>query len=157
MLHITIIAVGKLKERYWAEACDEYLKRLGAYAQMKVVEVNDLDPAQVGGEKEERKREGEAILEAIPKHAHVILLDVHGKQTSSERFAFELEELMLFGDSEVAFIIGGSTGVSNAVKLRAHKHMSFGPITLPHNLARVVLLEQIYRAFRIIKKEPYHK
>lgn len=157
MLHISIIAVGKLKERYWVDACEEYLKRLGAYAQVQVVEVADVDPAQVGGEKEERKREGEAILAAIPKHAHVVLLDVHGKQTSSERFAFEIEERMLFGDSEIAFVIGGSTGVSNAVKLRAHKHMSFGPITLPHNLARVVLFEQIYRAFKIIKKEPYHK
>lgn len=157
MVHITIIAVGKLKERYWVDACEEYLKRLGAYAQVRVIEVADIDPDRVGGEKEERKREGEAILDAIPKHAHVILLDVHGKQTSSEHFALEMEELMLLGDSEIAFIIGGSTGVSNAVKLRAHKHMSFGPITLPHNLARVVLLEQIYRAFKILKKEPYHK
>lgn len=157
MLHITVIAVGKLKERYWVDACAEYLKRLQPYAQVQVVELDDIDPARAGGEKQSRKSEGEAILSAIPKRAHVVLLDINGKQVSSEKFASNLEELSLLGENEVAFVIGGSTGVSEEVRLRANKRQSFGPITLPHNLARVVLLEQLYRAFKIIRNEPYHK
>lgn len=157
MLHITVIAVGKLKERYWTAACDEYLKRLQAYAQVQVVEVNDLDPAKVGGDVQARQREGTAILSAIPDQAYVLVLDVCGKQLSSEGFADRLQELMLSGINDVAFIIGGSTGVSDEVRSRAAQRLSFGAITLPHNLARVVLLEQVYRAFKIIRNEPYHK
>ena len=159
-MNITIIAVGKLKEAFWVSACAEYLKRLQAYAKVQVVEVPDVDPAKAGGDAGAVTREGEAILAALaklPARTHVVLLDIRGKERSSESFAARLEELGVGGVSDVAFIIGGSCGVSPAVRAKADETLSFGPITLPHNLARVVLVEQIYRAFRIIRGEPYHK
>lgn len=163
MLHITVIAVGKLKECFWSAACEEYLKRLKPYAQVQVLEVADVDPAKVGGDAQARAREGSAILGAIDAaapvqaQARVVLLDVQGKQLSSEQFAEQLQDYMLTGANDVVFVIGGSTGVSADVQKRADVKLSFGAITLPHNLARVVLLEQVYRAFKIIKGEPYHK
>lgn len=150
MQKTTIIAVGKLKERFWKDACAEYLKRLSAYTDSAVREVPDSTP----------EREEAAILAALdklPDGAHVILLDIRGKETSSEALAQKLETLAVNGASHVAFIIGGSDGVTAAVRARANERMSFGPITLPHNLARVVLLEQVYRAHKIIRREPYHK
>ena len=150
MQKTTIIAVGKLKERFWKDACAEYLKRLQAYTDAAVREVPDSTP----------EREETAILAALdklPDSAHIILLDIRGKQASSEQLAAKLETLAVSGVSHVAFIIGGSDGVTDAVKVRATERLSFGPITLPHNLARVVLLEQIYRAHKIIRREPYHK
>ena len=104
-----------------------------------------------------REREGTAILAAVPEGARVILMAIEGKQRSSVGFSQHLDELALRGASEIAFVIGGSDGVSDAVRARADETFSFGPITLPHNLARVVLLEQIYRAFKISRGEPYHK
>jgi len=147
MLKISIFAVGKLKERFWKDACAEYLKRLGGYAK---VEVRELPDSNI-------QAESQALLEALPADAPVILLDIKGKETSSEGLAEMLDSYALGGTSHVAFVIGGSDGVSDAVKQRAAKRVSFGPITLPHNLARVVLLEQIYRAFKISRGEPYHK
>ncbi|MBE6470296.1 MAG: 23S rRNA (pseudouridine(1915)-N(3))-methyltransferase RlmH [Coriobacteriaceae bacterium] len=150
MQKTTIIAVGKLKERFWKDACAEYLKRLSAYTDSVVREVPDSTP----------EREEAAILAALdklPDGTHVILLDIRGKETSSEALAQKLETLAVNGASHVAFIIGGSDGVTAAVRARANERMSFGPITLPHNLARVVLLEQVYRAHKIIRREPYHK
>lgn len=157
MLNVTIVAVGKLKERFWADACAEYLKRLRPYARVVVEEVGDLDPARAGGEQAAREGEGRAVLARIPARAHAIALDVGGRQRSSEQIAHRLDELALGGRSDVAFAIGGSTGLDRAVLARADETLSFGPITLPHNLARVVLLEQLYRAFRISRGEPYHK
>lgn len=157
MLNISIIAVGKLKERFWADACSEYLKRLRPYARVTVDEVPDLDPARVRGEAAAREGEGKAILARIPERAHVVALAIDGKQRSSEQLAARLDELALEGRSDIAFVIGGSTGLDPAVLARADETLSFGPVTLPHNLARVVLLEQVYRAFRISRGEPYHK
>ena len=157
MIRITVVAVGKLKERFWADACSEYLKRLKAYAKVEVREISDIDPAQAGGVDASREREGAAILAAVPEGSHAILLAIEGKERSSEGFARRLDDLALSGKSDIAFIIGGSDGVSDAVRARANEQMSFGPITLPHNLARVVLLEQVYRAFKISRGEPYHK
>ena len=157
MLHVKVIAVGRLKEKFWAEACAEYLKRLKSYAFVEVVEVADIDPATCGGPHVAMEREGDAILRAIPEFSYVVLLDIQGKLMSSEAMASQVEILTLEGTSEVVFVVGGSCGVSEAVKQRANEKWSFGRITLPHNLARVVLLEQIYRVFKIIKKEPYHK
>ena len=157
MLKITVIAVGKLKEKFWAAACDEYLKRLRPYAKAAVAEVPDVDPARAGDVEAAREREGTAILAAVPEGARVILMAIEGKQRSSVGFSQHLDELALRGASEIAFVIGGSDGVSDAVRARADETFSFGPITLPHNLARVVLLEQIYRAFKISRGEPYHK
>lgn len=156
-MNITVIAVGKLKEKFWVAACDEYLKRLKGYAKVRVVEVSDRDPAKCGGDEAARKAEGKDILKALPAHSHVMLLDVQGKQLSSEGIAARLDAIALGGTSYITFIIGGSSGVSQEVYGAASETLSFGKITLPHNLARVVLLEQIYRAFKISRGEPYHK
>lgn len=156
-MKITVVAVGRLKEKFWREACAEYLKRLQAYAKVEVREVADVDPARAGGVEAARAKEGESILAALPAHAHVFLLAIEGKERSSEGFSARLDQLALQGESEFAFVIGGSDGASEAVYARADEQLSFGPVTLPHNLARVVLLEQIYRAFKISRGEPYHK
>lgn len=157
MLHVTVIAVGKLKEKFWAQACDEYLKRLKPYASVEVRELPDIDPAKVGGEAKSVAAESESIISAIPEGAETFLLDISGKLVTSEDIAEALDDCSLSGRSHVCFIIGGSCGVSNDVRDKANRRISFGRITLPHNLARVVLMEQIYRAFKISKNEPYHK
>ena len=157
MIRITVVAVGKLQERFWADACAEYLKRLKAYAKVEVKEIADIDPAKAGGVDAARDREGSAVLAAIPEQSHAILLAIEGKERSSEGLARRLDSLALAGTSDLTFIVGGSDGVSDAVRTRANEQLSFGPITLPHNLARVVLLEQVYRAFKISRGEPYHK
>lgn len=156
-MKITVVAVGKLKERFWADACAEYTKRLSAFANVKMVEIPDRDPAKFGGEDAGRALEGKGILAAIPERSHVILLDIGGKERSSEEIAGQLDNLMTRGVSNITFVIGGSCGVSEDVRARADERLSFGRITLPHNLARVVLLEQVYRAFKIMRGEPYHK
>lgn len=156
-MNYTIVAVGKLKERFWKDACAEYVKRLGAYGKVKVVEVPDVDPARAGGVEGSRAREGQGILAAIPARSHVILLAIEGKKRSSEDFSHRLDDLALAGKSDVTFVIGGSDGVCDEVRARANETLSFGPITLPHNLARVVLLEQVYRACKISRGEKYHK
>lgn len=154
-MRLSVIAVGKLKERYWREASDEYLKRLSAYATVRVTEIVDRDPAR--GEARALAEEGADVLRAIPEGAHVIALDLSGRQLSSEAFSARLDALALDGRSTVAFVIGGSVGLDAPVMARADERLSLGPMTLPHNLARVVVLEQIYRAFRISRGEPYHK
>lgn len=153
----TVVAVGKLKEKFWVAACAEYIKRLGAYAKVEVREIADIDPARAGGVDAARRREGASILSAIGDRSHVILLAIEGKERSSEEFSARLDELALSGKSDITFVIGGSDGVSDEVRARADETLSFGRITLPHNLARVVLLEQVYRACKISRKEPYHK
>lgn len=147
MLSISIFAVGKLKERFWKDACAEYLKRLGGYAKVTVREIPDSN----------KEREAEGLLAALPEQGPIILLDIRGKEVSSEALSEKIETYALGGTSQIAFIIGGSDGVTQEVRERATECISFGPITLPHNLARVVLLEQIYRAFKIARHEPYHK
>lgn len=156
-MNITIAAVGKLKEKYWKDACEEYLKRLGGYARVKIAEVPDADPARSGGVEGAKEKEGTAVLSAVPEKSHVILMAIEGKQRSSVQIAEHLQELMNSGKGDITFVIGGSDGVSKKVYDRADELLSFGPVTLPHNLARVVLLEQIYRAFKILRNEPYHK
>ena len=156
-MRFTVIAVGRLKEKFWIAACAEYLKRLQPYAKTEVVELADVDPAKAGGEAAAVEREGAAILKAVPERAHVVLLDIGGTQRSSEELSERLDDLGLSGKSHVVFVVGGSCGASAAVRDRADETLSFGPITLPHNLARVVLLEQLYRAAKISRHEPYHK
>ena len=156
-MKFTIIAVGKLKERFWADACAEYLKRLQPYARTEVKEIADIDPARAGGIEAARTKEGVAILAAIPASSHMLLLAIDGKQRSSTGLSQRLDALALGGTSDLSFVIGGSDGVSDAVRARADETLSFGSITLPHNLARVVLLEQLYRAQKISRGEPYHK
>lgn len=156
-LNITVVAVGKLKERFWKDAVAEYAKRLGGYCSLKLVEVADRDPARSGGDARAMEEEAADILRTVPQSAHCILLAIDGRQRSSEQLSARLDDLALSGASDIAFVIGGSTGVAPSVRARANETLSFGPITLPHNLARVVLLEQIYRAFKISRGEPYHK
>lgn len=156
-MKITIVAVGKLKERFWSDACSEYLKRLKPYAKVDIKEIADIDPAKAGGIEAARTKEGIAMLAAIPESSHAILLAIEGKERSSESLSQRIDELALSGKSDIAFLIGGSDGVSEAVRARADETLSFGRITLPHNLARVVLIEQVYRAFKISRGEPYHK
>ncbi|MCD8200280.1 MAG: 23S rRNA (pseudouridine(1915)-N(3))-methyltransferase RlmH [Coriobacteriaceae bacterium] len=156
-MRITVIAVGKLKERFWEDAVAEYRKRIGPYARLEIVEVPDRDPDRCGGEKAARETEAADILKACPDQAHVIALAIEGTPRSSEELSQHLDELSLQGISDICFIIGGSTGLAKSVYERADETLSFGTITLPHNLARVVLLEQLYRAFKISRGEPYHK
>jgi len=154
-VRITIVSVGRLKEPHFRQAADEYLKRLGPYATVSVVEVADRDVTR--DEARAVAEEGADVLKALPDGARVIVLDVDGKQRSSEQFAEHLADLGLHGTSSIALIIGGAAGLSPAVRSRADELMSLGPMTLPHQLARVVLLEQVYRAYRIQRGEPYHR
>ena len=156
-MKFTVIAVGKLKERFWADACAEYAKRLQPYAKTTVAEIADVDPARAGGEAAAVEREGATILKALPDRAHVIALAIGGTQRSSEGLSARIDDLGVSGTAEIVFVVGGSCGLAPAVLDRADETLSFGPITLPHNLARVVLLEQLYRACKISRHEPYHK
>ena len=155
-MKMSIVAVGKLKERFWKDAVAEYAKRLGGYVKLKMVEVPDRDPASCGGDERAMELEGADILKALGS-SHVILLAIDGEQRTSEGIAKRLDALMLQGKSDISLVIGGSTGVSPEVRRRADETLSFGAITLPHNLARVVAVEQVYRAFKIMRGEPYHK
>lgn len=154
-MRISIVAVGKLKERHWRDATAEYLKRLGPYADVRVVEVPDRDSGRDAARA--LAEEGVDVLKSLPDAAYVIALEIGGRQLDSETFARRLESLGIEGRSNVAFVIGGSIGLAPEVLARADERLSLGPMTLPHNMARVVLAEQIYRAFRIIRNEPYHK
>ncbi len=161
-MKITVIAVGKLKEKFWTEACAEYSKRLTRYVDLKIIEIADRDPSKSGGEIKAMQVEGQDIVHEIdkiscPADRYVVCLEIDGKQLSSEQFAKSIEQKSIEGCKDFIFVIGGSTGIDKSICAMANASMSFGKITLPHNLARVVLLEQIYRAFRIIKGQPYHK
>ncbi|HET6350991.1 MAG TPA: 23S rRNA (pseudouridine(1915)-N(3))-methyltransferase RlmH [Coriobacteriia bacterium] len=155
-MKIAVIAVGKLKERFWREAAEEYAKRMTPYCDLRLIEIADRDPAR-GGEERARAEEGVDVLRALPDGARVITLEIGGKERSSEQLAQHIESLAVGGVSSLAFVIGGSTGLSADVLARADERMSLSAMTLPHNLARVVLLEQLYRSFKIRRGEPYHK
>ena len=159
MLNIRIICVGKFKEKYWEAASAEYMKRLGAYCNVSVIEVKEERlPAHASRADEENViiKEGKSILDKIAAGDYVIALDIGGKELSSEDLAAKIAETS-FTSSTMDFVIGGSLGLSKDVKSRAALRLSFGRITLPHQLARIVLLEQIYRAFKINAGETYHK
>lgn len=159
-MNIQIVVVGKLKEKYLIQGINEYLKRLGSYAKVQVVEVPDEKAPEVlsAAEMEQVKaKEGERILSKISADTYVLALAIDGKQRSSEAFSENLDQLMTYGKSKITFVIGGSLGLSQAVLVRSDEKISFGKMTLPHQLIRLVLVEQIYRAFRIMRGEPYHK
>jgi 23S rRNA (pseudouridine1915-N3)-methyltransferase len=154
-VRLRILAVGKLGEAYWRSAAGEYIKRIGRYASVDVVEVADRDLAN--GVERALAAEGADLLRATPPDSHVVALDIDGAQTTSEGLARRLEALMLGGCSDVTFVIGGSAGLAPEVLARADERLSLSAMTLPHQLCRVVLLEQLYRAFRIMRNEPYHR
>ena len=159
-MNIAIISVGKLKEKYLKMGIEEYTKRLGSYAKIDLVEVADEKaPENLSDADMEivKKKEGERILAKIGADVYVIALAIEGKMKTSEQLASDMEALMTYGRSKVAFVIGGSLGLHEDVMKRSDEKLSFSKMTLPHQLMKLVLVEQVYRAFRIIKNEPYHK
>ncbi|HEX9092701.1 MAG TPA: 23S rRNA (pseudouridine(1915)-N(3))-methyltransferase RlmH [Coriobacteriia bacterium] len=153
-MKLRILAVGKLKEPHWRAAADEYLKRLSRYATVEVTEVADRDLA--AGAQRAMAAEAADLVRALPAGTRVVALDAAGGERSSEELAAWLEGCMVDGASDVTFVVGGSAGLAPEVLARADERLSLSRMTLPHQLCRVVLLEQLYRAFRIIRGEPYH-
>ena len=159
-MKITIITVGKIKEKYLRDAIAEYTKRLSRYCKLEIIEVADeKTPDQAGETVEEqiRDKEGERILKYIRDDMYVITLEIGGKMLSSEELADKINMLGIQGQSSVAFVIGGSIGLGREVLKRSDYALSFSKMTFPHQLMRVILLEQVYRSYRIINGEPYHK
>ncbi len=159
-MKITVICVGKLKEKYWKEAIEEYSKRLSKYCKLEMIELPDEKAPETmtrAEEKQVMQKEGQRILKAIKENALVIALAIEGKMLSSEQLAAQIEKDGVNGVSHIIFVIGGSLGLSEEVLQRADRALSFSAMTFPHQMMRVILLEQIYRAMKIIKKEPYHK
>lgn len=160
IMRITLVTVGKIKEKYLRDAVAEYVKRLGKYCKLEIIEVADEKTQERASETEEmavRSKEGERILKHVKEDAYVITLEIQGNQISSEELADKIEGLGVQGKSHVVFIIGGSIGLGMEVMKRSDYALSFSRMTFPHQLMRVILLEQIYRGFRIFNGEPYHK
>lgn len=159
-MNITLITVGKIKEKYLRDAIDEYAKRLSRYCRLEIIELPDEKTPENASDKEElqiKEKEGKNILSKIKDNAYVIALDLKGKHITSEEFAHMIDNLGVEGNSSIVFVIGGSLGLSQDVIKRANYKLCFSKMTFPHQLFRVMLLEQIYRSYRIIKGEPYHK
>lgn len=159
-MNISIVTVGKLKEKYLKLGIEEYVKRLNSYAKIEMIEVPDEKAPEILSDiemKQVKQKEGERILAKINQDTYVIALAINGKLKSSEELADNLDKLATYGKSKVAFVIGGSLGLSDEVLKRADEQLSFSKMTFPHQLMRLILVEQIYRAFRINRGEPYHK
>ena len=159
-MKITCVVVGKIKEKYFTDAIKEYSKRLSRYCKLEIVELTDEKTPDGASEAEEvaiREKEGERILKALKDDAYVIALAIEGKMLDSVELSQKIERLGVSGTSHIAFVIGGSLGLAPAVMKRADYALSFSRMTFPHQLMRVVLLEQLYRSYRILKNEPYHK
>ena len=159
-MNITILCVGQIKEKYFRDAIAEYQKRLSRYCKLQIIEVADEKTKENASEAENdliRKKEGERLLKHIKDSDYCITLEIDGKMLTSEGFSKEIDRLGLAGKSSLVFVIGGSIGLDTAVIKRSDYALSFSKMTFPHQLMRVVLLEQIYRGFRIMNGEPYHK
>lgn len=159
-MNITILAVGKIKEAFYRDAVAEYAKRLSRYCRLEIIEVADAPaPERASAAQEDaiREKEAQRILKRLRDNSFVIALEIAGEKYDSEKFAEKLEHLGLLGKSQLVFIIGGSLGLHFSVLERADARLSFSDMTFPHQLMRVILCEQIYRAFRIMGGEPYHK
>lgn len=159
-MKITILCVGKIKEKFFVQAVEEYSKRLSRYCKLEILEMPDEKTPEQASEKEElqiKDKEGERLLSKIKDQDYVIALAIEGKQPDSVVLAKKIEELTTYKTSHLTFVIGGSLGLSKKVLTRANEQLSFSNLTFPHQLMRVILLEQIYRSFRIISGEPYHK
>ena len=159
-MNITIICIGKLKEKYWTEAVAEYAKRLKSYCGLTITELKESRLAanpSPADEEAVKEAEGQDILSHIRKDQYVITLEIQGKRMRSETLAEKISTLGMEGKSDLVFVIGGSLGLSGEVSRRADLKLSFSDMTFPHQMMRVILLEQIYRSFKIIRGEPYHK
>ena len=159
-MQITILCVGKLKEKYLQEALLEYQKRLRKYGSLQIIEVPDEktpDHASRLQEEQILDREGERLLKKLPAKSFVIALAIDGKMLTSEELASFIDTKGIESISHITFLIGGSLGLSQSILQQADMKLSFSKMTFPHQLMRVILLEQIYRSYRIIKNEPYHK
>ena len=160
VMRISIACVGKIKEKFWRDAISEYEKRLGKYCRLEFLEVADEKTPNGASEVlEEQIKEKEArrLLEKIREDAFVCTLEIEGKRMTSEGFARWMEGLTVKGTSHIVFVIGGSLGLHESMRRRSDMALSFSDMTFPHQLMRVILVEQVYRAFRIIQGEPYHK
>lgn len=158
-MKVTLICVGKVKEKFYRDAIKEYEKRLGAYIKLNTIEISD-EKVKVENDSEialAMEKEGNNILSKIKDNQYVITLEILGKNLSSEEFASKIDNLMLTGKSDITLVIGGSYGLSDNVKKRSDFALSFSKMTFPHQMMRVVLLEQVYRAYRIITGASYHK
>lgn len=158
-MKITIVCAGKLKEKYLRDGIAEYEKRLHPYADLRTIEIIEerMKDRPSPAEKDEvLRREGERLSSQIPQGAYLIVLDVGGEEMSSEKFSAWVDRLMLMGESHIAFLIGGPFGLSDELRQRADLRLSFSQFTLPHQLIRLFLMEQIYRSFKISRHEPYH-
>lgn len=159
-MKITLLTVGKIKETYLKNAIEEYRKRLSKYCKLEIIEVADEktpDQASETVENSIREKEGERLLKHMRDDAFVITLEIRGNQLTSEELAGKIEKLAVSGTSHIIFVIGGSIGLGGEVMKRSDYALSFSRMTFPHQLMRVILLEQIYRSYRIIQGEPYHK
>lgn len=159
-MNITFVTVGKIKENYFRDAVAEYQKRLSKYCKLEIIEVADEktpDKASAILEDQIRQKEAERILKSIKENAYCIALAIDGKKRDSVNLAEHIEQLGLSGKSNLVFVIGGSLGLHDSVIKRADERLSFSDMTFPHQLMRVILIEQIYRCYRIINGEPYHK
>ena len=159
-MNIRIICIGKLKEKYWVDAVAEYSKRLTPYCSLEIAELKESRLKQNAGPAEEEEvkvNEGREILDKIAAQDYVITLEIKGKRLTSEQLANKIADLALNARSDIDFVIGGSLGLSAEVSRRADFRLSFSDMTFPHQIMRVILLEQIYRAFKIQRGEPYHK
>lgn len=159
-MKIRLIVVGKLKEKYLVDGIKEYTKRISGYTNIEIVEVADEripEKASLAEEVLVKAKEGRRILDKIKQDDYVILLDVGGKELDSVAFSKHIENCMIQGKSTIDFVIGGSLGHGEEILQRANFRLSFSPMTFPHQLMRLILVEQIYRAFKIMKNETYHK
>ena len=159
-MKIDIVCVGKIKEKFYRDALEEYKKRLSKYCSLNIIEVQDEktpENASPALETEIKRKEGEKILRYIDDKAYVITLEINGKEIDSVELAKKIDSLGISGTSYIQFVIGGSLGLADEVISAAKFHLSFSKMTFPHQLMRVILLEQIYRSYRIIAGEPYHK
>jgi 23S rRNA (pseudouridine1915-N3)-methyltransferase len=160
VMRIRIVCIGKLKERYWVDAVSEYSKRLSKYCDLEILQLKEArlaDKASAAYEQNVIFEEGQSILKNIKEGSYVITLEIKGKELSSEELADKIDRLAIEGKSDITFVIGGSLGLSREVSDRADFKLSFSRMTFPHQMMRTVLLEQIYRAFKIIRNETYHK
>lgn len=160
MLKITVVCVGKIKEKFYSDAVSEYSKRLSRYCKLDIIELPDEktpDNASDALNESIKEKEGAKILDAIPMSSYVVALAIEGKTLDSVELSEKLDKLSAYGESHITFIIGGSLGLHKSVLDRADFKLSFSKMTFPHQLMRVILLEQVYRGFRIMNNEPYHK